>query len=152
MSLKPITSTDDAVCPNVHVYFIMKPNCGACNKFKTNGEYDAIIKYLDGKTTQSTHNADTIKQDSMVPDEVKQNISWVPLIMCKIATEDGNQYGVMNGQILANGTIKRQDKYPWNKCESIRQWLCDTIPKRYCNDNNICIGTNQVYTKNPFYA
>lgn len=152
MSLRPITTSNDAVCPNVHVYFIMKDKCGACNTFKSSGEYANIVQYLDGKTTYSTHDAATLKNDMTVPVEVKDNIQWVPMIICKIATEGGNQYGIMNGTITPEGSIVRESKYEWNKYHSIRQWLCDTIPKKYCNDNNICVGTNNVYTKNPFYA
>lgn len=151
MSLRPITNEEQAVCPNVHVYFITKTNCPACVKFKKSGEMDKIIKYLVGKTTTSTHDISAIRNESWVPQEIKDNLMWAPMVIVQIGTDEGNQYGVFNGTISDEGLLTRHNKYKWNQFEAVVQWLCDTIPKRYCNDNNICIDET-AYTTNPFYA
>lgn len=153
-NLKPISDKQKKqpdVCPNVHVYFITKADCSACLKFKSSGEMDKIINYLVNKTTTSTHDMHTIKNDSWVPQEVKDNIAWAPMMIVQIGTDDGNRYGIFNGKISSSGQVTRNNKYEWHKFESAVRWLCDTIPKRYCNDNNICVDSI-AYTTNPFYS
>ena len=151
MSLRPIVNNQlQDICPNVHVYIITKSNCPACVKFKSGGELDKILNYLKGKTTTSVHDASMMANDSRLPQEIKDNIMWAPMIVVQISGENGNQYGIFNGEIKADGTVIRQVKYPWNRFDSTITWLCDTIPKQYCNDNNICLDS-AAYTKNPFY-
>ena len=152
MNLSPISNNgDQSVCPNVHVYFILKDHCSACEKFKSNGELNNILSYLKGKMTTSVHNLSTIDSDMTVPEEIKHNIKWIPLIICEIRTDGGSQFGVMNGRITSSGTIESDVKYTWNKADSIAQWLCDVVPKQYCGDRNICIDGDRVLTQNPFY-